>query len=154
MLFIYCFVYRCAKGFIYRSEKCLDIDECEINPCHLTAKCINLHGGYKCVCPTGTAGDPDSIGCFTPDQCNIDSDCPDTQACIRHSCADPCLFANCGENAICSVNDHAAICQCQVGFIGDASGCFKVECTSNNDCPSDKYCSVDTYKCSSKYFFV
>lgn len=141
---------RCAPGFIAGPEKCLDIDECENNPCHLSAKCINLHGSYRCVCPQGTAGDPAGAGCSTPNQCNIDQDCLETQACIKRSCTDPCSYADCGANAVCSVIDHAAACQCQSGYIGDASGCFKVECLSNNDCPGDKYCNVDTNKCASK----
>jgi hypothetical protein len=144
---------RCAQGFIGGSEKCLDIDECEESPCHPSATCLNLHGTYRCVCPQGTAGDPTGTGCSTPNQCNADDDCPDIQACRKHSCTDPCSFADCGTNAVCSVIDHDAVCQCLPGYIGDASGCFKVECLSNNDCPGDKYCNSDINKCASKNDF-
>ena len=141
---------KCGQGFIAGNEKCLDIDECEQYPCHASAKCINLRGSYRCICPHGTAGDPIKSGCTTPNHCTMDHDCTKSLACIQNSCTDPCSLADCGLNAICSVVDHTAVCQCQPGYIGDAKGCLKVECLSNNDCPGDKYCNLDTNKCASK----
>lgn len=88
---------------------------------------------------------------MVPHQCTLDTDCPETQSCIQHNCSDPCSFVDCGLNTICTVVDHTATCQCQPGYIGDSSGCFKVECLSNNDCPSDKYCNQETNKCSGKH---
>jgi len=141
---------RCSHGFIAGPDHCLDINECEDHPCHPSADCINLHGSYRCTCPSGTAGDPAGSGCVLPHQCTVHPDCPDTQACIQHNCSDPCSFVDCGLNTICSVLDHTASCQCQPGYIGDASGCFKVECLSNSDCPTDKYCNQEINKCNSK----
>lgn len=128
----------------------MDINECDEEICHPSAECINLQGSYRCVCGQGTAGDPVGTGCVIPHQCTLHSDCPDSQACIQHNCTDPCSFFDCGPNTVCSVVDHAAACQCQPGYIGDSSGCFKVECLSNNDCPIDKYCNQEINKCSSK----
>lgn len=144
------YFFRCSHGFIAGPEHCLDINECEDQPCHPSAECINLHGSYRCTCPQGTAGDPVGSGCTLPHQCTAHTDCPDTQACIHHNCSDPCSFVDCGSNTICTVLDHTAGCQCQPGYIGDASGCFKVECLSNSDCPTDKYCNQEINKCSSK----
>lgn len=141
---------RCSHGFIAGPEHCLDINECDDHPCHSSADCVNLRGSYRCVCPQGTAGDPVGTGCAISHQCILDADCPDSQACIQHNCTDPCSLVDCGLNTICSVFDHAAACQCQPGYIGDSSGCFKVECLSNNDCPTDKYCNQDANKCSSE----
>ncbi|CAB0029718.1 unnamed protein product, partial [Trichogramma brassicae] len=145
---------RCAHGFIAGPEKCLDINECEASPCHPTANCLNLLGSYRCVCPQNTAGDPVKFGCHAPEECNVDSDCSEKQACIKQHCSDPCSYADCGANAVCSVINHVAACQCQQGYIGDASGCFKVECLSNDDCPNDKYCNSDTNKCASKLMMI
>lgn len=140
---------KCSHGFIAGPDTCLDINECEEHPCHPSAECINLHGTYKCVCPQGTAGDPVGTGCLTPHQCENHHDCPDSQSCIHFSCADPCSLVDCGPNTICSVIDHVAGCQCQSGYIGDASGCFKVECLTDNECPKDKYCNLESNKCAS-----
>lgn len=142
--------FRCGHGFIAGPEQCMDVNECEEQPCHQSAECINLRGSYRCVCPQGTAGDPVGTGCLIPHQCRLDSDCSDSQACVQNNCTDPCTLVDCGDNTICSVVDHAAGCQCQPGYIGDASGCFKVECLSNTDCSGDKYCNQETNKCASK----
>lgn len=140
---------KCSQGFIASPDKCLDIDECDDHPCHPTAECINLQGSYKCSCPTGTAGDPVVLGCLLPHRCDSNTNCPESLACVQHNCTDPCSRVDCGPNTVCSVFDHAAACQCQAGFIGDASGCFKVECLSNSDCPVDKFCNQDVNKCTS-----
>lgn len=141
---------KCSQGFITGSDnKCLDINECDENPCHSSAECINLHGTYRCACPQGTIGDPVEGGCSTPHQCESDNDCQDSQGCINHKCSDPCRAIDCGANTICSVVDHSPMCQCQPGYIGDAHACFKVECLSDNDCPNDKYCNLDSNKCAS-----
>ena len=141
---------RCSQGFVTGPERtCLDINECNDRPCHPSAECHNVHGSYRCVCPQGTAGDPLGNGCQTPHQCEQNSDCPDSLACITHNCSDPCSFVHCGPNALCSVVEHATSCQCQAGYIGDSSGCFKVECLADNDCSDDKYCNRDINKCSS-----
>jgi hypothetical protein len=137
-------------GFIADPEHCLDINECEDQRCHPSAECINLHGSYRCTCPRGTAGDPLGSGCVLPHQCTTHSDCPDTQACVQHNCSNLCSLVDCGFNTICRVLNHAAGCQCQPDYIGDASRYFKVECLSNSDCPTDKYCNQETNKCSSK----
>lgn len=146
------FFRRCSHGFIAGPEHCLDINECDDQPCHSSAECVNLHGSYRCVCPQGTAGDPVGSGCVTPHQCTVNADCADSQTCVQHNCTDPCSLVDCGLNTICSVLDHTAACQCQPGYIGDSSGCFRVECLSNNDCPIDKYCNQDINKCSSKWW--
>lgn len=151
-IFVKCLLpgFRCGHGFIGGPEKCLDINECEEQPCHQSAECVNTHGSYRCICPQGTAGDPIGTGCLIPHQCTLNSDCHDSQACLQNNCTDPCAFVDCGSNTICSVIDHTAECQCQPGYIGDASGCFKVECLSNTDCPEDKYCNQEVNKCSSE----
>ncbi|CAG0892378.1 unnamed protein product, partial [Cyprideis torosa] len=61
------------------------------------------------------------------------------QACINQQCTDPC---QCGENAICRVVDHRAICQCLEGYQGNPDvRCIAIGCQSDNNCPSDQVCS-------------
>ena len=36
---------------------CLDVDECQSNPCHVNAKCANTIGSSLCECNAGYLGD-------------------------------------------------------------------------------------------------
>lgn len=51
-----------------------------------------------------------------PVGCSDDSKCPETLACLKGHCQDPCA---CGENAICSVVNHRAVCSCASDYAGD-----------------------------------
>ena len=33
-----------------------DFDECETNPCHINATCVNTDGSFKCLCNSGYTG--------------------------------------------------------------------------------------------------
>ena len=35
----------------------LDINECEMSPCHQNANCKDVDGSYECTCKTGYSGD-------------------------------------------------------------------------------------------------
>lgn len=71
-------------------------------------------------------------------------------------CTDPCADSSlpCAASALCQVKDHALQCDCPAGHLGDPYdlllGCFKVECTTNDDCPSDKSCDLNSHKCLGK----
>ncbi|WOL19256.1 hypothetical protein Cni_G28054 [Canna indica] len=62
---------NCSRGYRgnpYLLDGCQDIDECaekEQYPC--TGVCRNLAGGYRCLCPPGTGGNPVNGTCY-PDQ--------------------------------------------------------------------------------------
>ena len=142
----------CGPGFISSQSGCHDINECEENPCHHTAQCINVPGSYRCGCPSGTIGDPFvEPGCVKSNRCSHDSDCDVNLACKRSICIDPCADVTCGPNAICNTFNHKASCSCSHGFLGDPFdthlGCFKVECQSNKECQVDKFCDVNSNKC-------
>lgn len=152
----------CDKGFLPGVSGCVDIDECQENPCHSTASCINLVGSYKCTCPTNTVGDPYvSPGCVKPDTCTDDSSCQGDQACEQTEegileCIDPCASAVCGNNARCKVIDRKPLCECEPGHYGDPNdlkvGCVRGECIHDKDCSSNKLCDSLRYKCISKYY--
>ncbi|KAK4432265.1 Wall-associated receptor kinase [Sesamum alatum] len=62
--------YRCScsdgyKGNPYLSPGCIDINECEINPCDENGICTNTQGSYTCSCANGYSGDgrKDGRGC-------------------------------------------------------------------------------------------
>ena len=93
-----------------------------------------------CYCPPGYSGDP-KIECQKL-ECEVDPDCRDDQICHLNKCVDPCLVDNpCATNAICSAQNHAAICRCPQGLVGDPyERCLTVECQINQDCASNKAC--------------
>lgn len=142
---------KCAVGFIEVYENCQNVDECQNSPCHFTAQCIDTPGSFKCTCPKGTVGDPFISGCLAPGQCITNQDCAGNLACHEQKCSDPCQLVKCGKNSACSINEHSALCSCFPGHLGDAYdtsiGCFKVECTNDDECQTTKYCNPQTNKC-------
>jgi hypothetical protein len=59
-------------------------------------------------------------------ECTFDRDCPSNLACLQQRCKDPCP-GSCGQNAICSVINHKAICTCIAGYTGDPFVACNVE---------------------------
>ena len=51
-------------------------------------------------------------------ECLVSSECSANLACIRNSCANPCVGA-CGVGANCEVVNHNPICSCPRGYTGD-----------------------------------
>lgn len=98
---------KCAKGFTLSANGCVDIDECEENPCHPSAICENTLGSYKCSCSLKMTGDPyGGSGCQRSSRCEANNDCPDNLSCHKNKCVDPCSIKQCGNNAICQVDNH------------------------------------------------
>ena len=73
--------------------------------------------------------------------CRRDSECPLTEACFDRSCQDPCLYENCGLNAICTPKSHRAICTCIPNHKGNPyDQCRPYECLVDPDCPDTQHC--------------
>ncbi|KAL0394085.1 UNVERIFIED_CONTAM: Wall-associated receptor kinase [Sesamum latifolium] len=56
---------NCSRGYQgnpYLSPGCQDINECEFNPCHPKAICINISGSFNCSCPPNYLGDGAKYG--------------------------------------------------------------------------------------------
>ncbi|GMR57344.1 hypothetical protein PMAYCL1PPCAC_27539, partial [Pristionchus mayeri] len=68
----------CKPGFHVLNESnpvCVDIDECQSNPCHHRVECVNLPGRFVCSgCPHGY----ESVGdnCVDIDECSSSSFSP------------------------------------------------------------------------------
>lgn len=48
----------CPAGYTgLANEECVDINECgRSSTCGINAKCLNVPGSYKCICPQGFSG--------------------------------------------------------------------------------------------------
>ena len=150
----------CAKGYSNSPSGCIDVDECDDDPCPDSADCTNVPGSYICSCPLGTVRDSDGVACIQPNECDDDDDCPGEQACKINGdgiakCIDVCASSVCGKNAKCQVEDRRPVCECISGFFGDpnnlAIGCVQGECIDDNDCTPNRKCDRLNFKCIGKY---
>ena len=85
--------------------------------------------------------------------CRRDSECEYTEACINKQCQDPCLYQDCGTNAVCEARAHLPTCSCESGFYGDPyRECLRPECQVDDDCPNTLTCRnqkcVDPCNCA------
>lgn len=88
---------------------------CVPSPCGANAICKERNGVGSCICLSNYIGNPYE-GCRP--ECTINSDCIPSKACVQSRCQDPCP-GTCGQNAICQVVNHIAICTCIPKFTGD-----------------------------------
>ncbi|XP_065203536.1 neurogenic locus notch homolog protein 1-like [Planococcus citri] len=91
------------------------INPCYPNPCGLNAECISKKEVAACRCYTGYFGDP-YIGCKR--ECETNTDCHPTSACIGYKCIDPCP-GKCGSDAVCAVVNHLPTCSCPPEYTGN-----------------------------------
>lgn len=68
-----------------------------------------------CRCLTNYNGSPP----FCRPECTVNSDCPNTKACVNERCIDPCP-GSCGLNSACNIINHVPNCVCRPGYEGDA----------------------------------
>ena len=68
---------------------------------------------------------------------------------------DPCPLERCGENALCSAQNHRAMCSCPPGYRPDPDPhirCKPYECLTDPECPTTLTCQsekcVDPCKCA------
>ncbi|XP_052281301.1 fibrillin-2-like [Dreissena polymorpha] len=57
---------RCPRGFIYKRDGCVDINECEqfADLCRGGGVCVNTEGSFTCQCPSGMELDPSGTSCL------------------------------------------------------------------------------------------
>jgi hypothetical protein len=121
----------CRQGYYgdpYTSCREPERSVCNPNPCGPNAEClISPDGRSMCACPDNMEGDPTSIQGCQKVECVINSDCPDSEACIGNRCQDPCP-GSCGRNTHCRVEKHHPVCFCNTGTTGNPYHiCYPVE---------------------------
>lgn len=135
----------CPSKHACINERC--VNPCHIlHPCDKTAMCDVVDSipvrTMICVCPEGfimsDKGTCELIVLDIATGCRADSDCPSVEACINRICRAPC---ECGRNAHCEINNHRAVCTCEVGFQGNPNiGCFPVGCQHDSECDDTQAC--------------
>ncbi|XP_059849711.1 hemicentin-1-like [Hypanus sabinus] len=84
----------CEAGYQLLGQRCVDINECNMNVCHPDQDCQNTEGGYHCTescprgttrLPSGTCGDVDECKGGTH-MCRYNQKCENTVGSYRCSC--------------------------------------------------------------------
>ncbi|XP_078614593.1 sushi, von Willebrand factor type A, EGF and pentraxin domain-containing protein 1-like [Branchiostoma floridae x Branchiostoma japonicum] len=104
--------------------QCVDIDDCQSNPCLNWATCVDGKDSYTCTCRPG----------FTGVLCETD--------------IDDCSTNPCGFNATCLDRVNAVDCVCPHGYFGDKCQYEKDECSSS-PCLNNATCfdEDDGFRC-------
>ena len=89
---------------------------CAPSPCGVNTQCRERLDQAVCECLPDHRGDP-YVGCYP--ECLANTDCPNSRACIRRKCQDPCV-GTCGIGAVCSVSNHVPVCSCPYPTVGNA----------------------------------
>lgn len=122
---------------------------CDPSPCRIGSVC-HAYGSDVAVCDICSNEKGYNNPACRP-ECLTNSDCEFSKACLNQRCSDPCI-GTCGQNAICTVINHNAICSCPHGLYGnpfdhcsvpippipgdgDARGtCDSIQCGPNTEC--------------------
>jgi hypothetical protein len=70
--------------------------------------------GPVCACLSGFSGSPPNC----KPECKVSNDCAADQVCYSFKCTNICEKV-CSSNAECKIVNHATICDCKEGFVGD-----------------------------------
>ncbi|XP_026103658.1 adhesion G protein-coupled receptor E1-like isoform X2 [Carassius auratus] len=123
----------CRPGKIRSRGKCVDENECEIQPsiCERNAACFNTAGSYYCQCHEGfTPPSPhnftqlDGILCKDINECLVGSD-------------------DCGPNTTCVNTEGGYNCTCATGYISsNGKDIFNsgVQCIDRDECNDPSFC--------------
>lgn len=118
--------------------------------CGRNADCNARNHEINCECKEGFFGDPRS-GCRKI-ECNTDDDCSLDKTCDGNMCKIACLIGqSCGENALCTTENHKQVCHCQPGYTGDPQQrCDVIDFCKEAPCGPGARCrnSRGSFKCS------
>ncbi|KAJ3650628.1 hypothetical protein Zmor_016716 [Zophobas morio] len=130
-------VCSCPAGFTgdpFTNCRRFDPSElCHPSPCGSNTLCEVVNETPTCKCLPGYHGSP-ITGCRH--ECDSDSECGPSLACIEFKCQNPC--SQCGKNAECDVRNHRPVCKCPKNYFGNPLVSCQPECYGDSDCPSGK----------------
>ncbi|XP_066523108.1 latent-transforming growth factor beta-binding protein 2-like [Hoplias malabaricus] len=109
----------CETGYKLNSLQttCIDINECEDDPCGGKGDCINTHGSYICKCYSGYSllMTQNRKTCQDINECAIPNKCP---------------------NGLCINTEGSFSCKCKSGFTKNPKG----QCEDIDECKSPSVC--------------
>ncbi|XP_069186820.1 adhesive plaque matrix protein 2 isoform X1 [Procambarus clarkii] len=109
---------------------------CLPSPCGRNTHCKVKNERAVCSCIDNYLGNP--LEECRP-ECEHHEQCDQNQHCRNNRCRNPCVDS-CGENAICDVRNHQAVCSCPEYYQGDPyTRCF-AECLNHDECPDHQAC--------------
>ncbi|CAD5120106.1 DgyrCDS8684 [Dimorphilus gyrociliatus] len=99
------------------NDKCMDINDCNPNPCTNSGVCIDKLNDFKCNCTEGWTGNT----------------CSES--------VDDCASGPCKNRAVCKDGANNYTCECQTGYTGrhcekDIDGCEGNPCKNGGKCTS------------------
>lgn len=164
--FQFCLNNICTQEVRCKSDDDCDIDEnCVIDSegksectnacqgrvlCGRNAQCTARQHNADCACKEGFYGDA-KTGCKKI-ECNSDNDCSNDKTCDAHMCKIVCLLGEgCGQNALCSAENHKQVCYCQPGYTGNPKEqCTAIDYCHDAPCGPGARCknSRGSFKCS------
>ena len=134
------------------------IKACTALNCGPGGICTARNHVAKCQCPPGLfTGDPYGKGCKQVN-CLENDDCAQDKYCDRlsYTCMNVCKTGICGDEAVCTVENHSHRCTCPPGYQPDPSpevkctelqegeacdvGQCQLSCFTNQQCPSGQTC--------------
>lgn len=143
-----CRVLGCRIDSECESEKaCVNgncISPCLIgSPCVENAECFVSGNQPQCRCLSGYRGNPWSRCSIV--ECRTNGDCPFDKTCENSACVNPCVYdKQCAPRAECRAQNHAAVCRCPTGMVGnpliECRPEIQHECTLDTDCSSRLAC--------------
>ncbi|XP_065194912.1 fibrillin-2-like [Sycon ciliatum] len=158
----------CLSGYMKSSDLCVDINECNTNPCKQGETCRNIDGSYECICIPGysrsTNGACENIDeCRTSPPCGKAETCSDSQGSYSCTCKQGYSGASCADVDECLTGQHnckivrqvchntpgSFQCNCSLGYAGATCNDLD-ECATGNGCHSHANCTniPGSYQCA------
>ncbi|CAH1735697.1 unnamed protein product [Chironomus riparius] len=131
-------VCKCGDGYIgdpfrecIRKDGVNDPEKMNLGtapPCGFFSFQRNDSDGPSCSCLSGFSGTPPNC---TP-ECRVNTDCTTDKVCFSFKCTNICNDV-CSFNSDCKIVNHAIICNCKEGFVGDpySLGCKQSQVEDN-----------------------
>ena len=136
----------CPAGFIEKSNKCIDWDDCEHGTHNCSASCHNTVGSFECSCPPGLILHSDGRNCEDTNECEFGDDgicgeleCVNTHGSYKCVCRDGKEMdehGDCVEKSLCYIDNGGCSHECHSHY-------ETVVC----ECPEDMRLESDEISC-------